>query len=145
MSCNLTEEEEMLVLSRRPNEGIVVLGQVTVTVVGVRGEQVRLGVEAPAGVSVRRTETVKAGALQGPPQPGQEPPTDRSLDLTDQLRLAIERDTENLNWLSMTTGIDRGRLSRFMRGERDLTLAAAAKLCKALGLELQKQPRVASG
>jgi hypothetical protein len=32
--------------------------------------------------------------------------------------------------------VDSGRLSRFMRGERDLGVDAAGKLCEALGLQL---------
>jgi carbon storage regulator len=46
----------MLVLSRRNGERIVIDGRITVTVIGVRGRQVRLGIAAPAEVPVRREE-----------------------------------------------------------------------------------------
>lgn len=46
----------MLVLSRRANESIVIGGDVVVTVLEVRGDQVRLGIEAPRSVTVHREE-----------------------------------------------------------------------------------------
>jgi carbon storage regulator len=46
----------MLVLSRRPGETIVIGGTIRVTVLGVRGNQVRLGFTAPAEVVVTRAE-----------------------------------------------------------------------------------------
>ena len=46
----------MLVLSRRVGERIVIDENVTVTIIGRRGRQVCLGIEAPLDVSVRRHE-----------------------------------------------------------------------------------------
>jgi carbon storage regulator len=46
----------MLVLSRRNGQRIVIDGRITLTVISVRGRQVRLGIEAPAEVRVRREE-----------------------------------------------------------------------------------------
>jgi carbon storage regulator len=46
----------MLVLSRKRNEAINVGDDVTITVVDIRGENVRLGVEAPKQVPVHRQE-----------------------------------------------------------------------------------------
>ncbi len=46
----------MLVLSRRSGECIVIGGNITITVVEVRGSQVRLGIEAPKKIPVRREE-----------------------------------------------------------------------------------------
>jgi carbon storage regulator len=46
----------MLVLTRRLGEEIVIDGDIRVTVVAVRGEQVRLGITAPKCVSVDRAE-----------------------------------------------------------------------------------------
>jgi carbon storage regulator len=46
----------MLVLSRRPGEEIVIDGHIRVTVVEVRGNQVRLGITAPPSVAVDRVE-----------------------------------------------------------------------------------------
>lgn len=46
----------MLVLSRRANESIVIGGEVVVTVLEVRGDQVRLGIDAPKSVTVHREE-----------------------------------------------------------------------------------------
>jgi carbon storage regulator len=42
----------MLVLSRKPNERIVVSGVIRITVLDIRGDEVRIGIEAPAGVSI---------------------------------------------------------------------------------------------
>lgn len=46
----------MLVLSRLINETIVIGDNIRITVVGVRGDKVRLGIEAPKEVSVHRSE-----------------------------------------------------------------------------------------
>lgn len=48
----------MLVLSRKTSESIVIGGRITVTVVAIRGGQVRLGIEAPAEIRVLRQELV---------------------------------------------------------------------------------------
>lgn len=46
----------MLVLSRRSNESIVIAGEIVVTVLEIRGDQVRLGIDAPRSVTVHRQE-----------------------------------------------------------------------------------------
>ena len=46
----------MLILTRRIGETLVVGDEVTVTVLGVKGNQVRLGVNAPKNVAVHREE-----------------------------------------------------------------------------------------
>ncbi len=49
----------MLILSRRPGESIVIGGEVVVTVVEVRGGQVRIGIDAPRSVEVHREEVYR--------------------------------------------------------------------------------------
>ncbi len=46
----------MLILTRRVGETLVVGDEITVTVLGVKGNQVRIGVNAPKDVSVHREE-----------------------------------------------------------------------------------------
>lgn len=46
----------MLVLTRRLKEGITIGDQITVTVLSIKGNQVQLGIEAPAHVKVYRNE-----------------------------------------------------------------------------------------
>lgn len=53
-------EHAMLVLSRRRNEAIVVNSNIRVVVVEIRGDCVRLGIEAPREASVHREETLSA-------------------------------------------------------------------------------------
>jgi len=50
----------MLVLSRRVGEEIVIAGNIHVTVVAIKGNQVRLSVTAPASVPVARLELLAA-------------------------------------------------------------------------------------
>lgn len=50
----------MLVLSRRKNESIVINDDITIVVVEIRGDKVRLGVEAPKDVPVHRREVYEA-------------------------------------------------------------------------------------
>lgn len=46
----------MLVLSRKKNESIVINEEIVITVVEVRGDKVRLGIQAPREVPVHRSE-----------------------------------------------------------------------------------------
>ena len=80
----------MLILTRRQGERVVIGEEILITVMGVSGHSVRLGIEAPAGVSIYREEiwlAVKEDPPAtpgpddaGPPQPGapQPPPAEGS-------------------------------------------------------------------
>ncbi|HXG13261.1 MAG TPA: carbon storage regulator CsrA [Gemmataceae bacterium] len=64
----------MLVLSRKKNESIIINNDITVTVVEIRGDKVRLGIVAPKEVPVHRQEVYeaihgKANAPTAPPSP----------------------------------------------------------------------------
>lgn len=50
----------MLVLSRKKNESIVINENIVITVVEVRGDKVRLGIQAPRDVSIHRNEVYEA-------------------------------------------------------------------------------------
>ena len=46
----------MLILTRRAGEAVMIGGDVTITVLGVKGNQVRIGIDAPKDVAVHREE-----------------------------------------------------------------------------------------
>ena len=46
----------MLILSRRPSESVLIGDEVTVTVLSIKGNQVRFGIAAPRNVTVDREE-----------------------------------------------------------------------------------------
>jgi carbon storage regulator len=46
----------MLILTRRVGESVMIGNDVTVTVLGVKGNQVRVGIEAPKSITVHRKE-----------------------------------------------------------------------------------------
>lgn len=50
----------MLVLSRRRDESIMIGKDITVTIVDVRGDKVRVGIDAPQSISVHREEVFHA-------------------------------------------------------------------------------------
>jgi carbon storage regulator len=66
----------MLVLSRKRDERIVIGDNIVITVVEVRGDKVRLGIEAPSEVPVHRQEVLDAmrrnteAQPKAPPGPG---------------------------------------------------------------------------
>ncbi|HPM23877.1 MAG TPA: carbon storage regulator CsrA [Phycisphaerae bacterium] len=50
----------MLVLSRQRDESIIIGDNVQITIVDIRGDKVRLGIEAPADITVHRKEVFDA-------------------------------------------------------------------------------------
>lgn len=50
----------MLVLSRKKNESIVINGNIVITVIEIRGDKIRLAIEAPKDVPVHREEVQQA-------------------------------------------------------------------------------------
>ena len=50
------KEQIMLILTRRVGETLMINDNITVTVLGVKGSQVRIGINAPSDVSVHREE-----------------------------------------------------------------------------------------
>lgn len=60
MTQEKKEGKEMLVLSRKKNERIVINDDITIVVVEIRGDRVRLGIEAPKEVPVHRREVFDA-------------------------------------------------------------------------------------
>ena len=72
----------MLILTRRVGESVVIGEDVTVTVLGVKGNQVRIGINAPKTVAVHREEIferIKSGRAAGdnPGNTTSDQPTDR--------------------------------------------------------------------
>lgn len=66
----------MLILTRRVGESVVIGEDVTVTVLGVKGNQVRIGINAPKTVAVHREEIferIKSGQGAGERSTSDEP------------------------------------------------------------------------
>ena len=61
-----------------------------------------------------------------------------SKTLADTIREAIKADGRTRYRLSKDSGVNQAVLGRFVHGERDLNLATADRVCRALGLKLVK-------
>jgi carbon storage regulator len=46
----------MLVVSRKKDEAVVITDEITITVIDIRGDRVRLGIDAPMGAEIHRKE-----------------------------------------------------------------------------------------
>jgi carbon storage regulator len=55
-TCNQGRGVKMLILTRRIGEKLIVGGNVTVTVLSIKGNQIRLGIDAPREIKVHREE-----------------------------------------------------------------------------------------
>ncbi len=60
-----------------------------------------------------------------------------SKSIEEQLQAAIRRDGRTLYELQVESGVDRGVLSRFVAGERTITMRTAGHIARTLGIELK--------
>lgn len=56
MTGSFTTEADMLVLSRKKHESVIINGNIRVMLIDIRGDKVRLGIECPREISVHREE-----------------------------------------------------------------------------------------
>ncbi len=70
----------MLILTRRVGETLIIGGEITITVLGVRGNQVRIGVNAPKHIAVHREEIYERIQKENEQNAGRE--TDQDLPLS---------------------------------------------------------------
>lgn len=79
----------MLVLSRRIGESVVVGEDVTITVLEVRGDVVRVGIDAPRSVAVHRAELLEQ--LESTNREAASPSEDAVASLSEALRARPDR------------------------------------------------------
>ena len=72
----------MLILTRRVGETVMIGDEVTVTVLGVKGNQVRMGINAPRTVAVHREEIFERIKHEG---------SDSEFGQTSESKLAADR------------------------------------------------------
>jgi carbon storage regulator len=72
----------MLILTRRVGETVMIGNEVTVTILGVKGNQVRVGVNAPKDVAVHREEIYERIKRE---EEGDAPPERPILKVTDRV------------------------------------------------------------
>ena len=70
------ENKVMLILTRRAGETVMIGSDVTITVLGVKGNQVRIGINAPKDVAVHREEIYERIQSEQAASSGGSPDTD---------------------------------------------------------------------
>jgi carbon storage regulator CsrA len=78
----------MLILTRKIDQSIVIQGNITIVVLGVERDRVKLGIAAPADVSVLREELVEDQNAPRPIRPARPP-------ITTQGNLALKPEPED--------------------------------------------------
>lgn len=69
-------------------------------------------------------------------------PKKKRASLSDELRQAVERSGLSRYSIWQQTGIDQGSMSKFMAGERGLTLESIDKLAELLRLHIVAEPEL---
>jgi carbon storage regulator len=69
----------MLILTRRVGETLMIGDSVTVTILGVKGNQVRVGITAPKDVAVHREEIFQRIGREAQPEAGEQASDDSGL------------------------------------------------------------------
>ena len=88
----------MLVLTRRANQSIMIGADVVVTVLEVRGDQVRIGIDAPRSISVHREEVFRELELRTTEEYFGRARTSRAETIEmSKLLLDIVRDLKRVN------------------------------------------------
>jgi carbon storage regulator len=64
MQFELSGGSTMLVLSRKSDESIVIDERITITILEIRGNQIRLGIQAPKEIAVMREELIGLDAAK---------------------------------------------------------------------------------
>ncbi len=77
----------MLVLTRKPDQSIMIGNDIEITVLEVRGEQVRIGIRAPRSVSVHRKEVFEQIRLEN--EKATETPADALPDMSEMMLTAV--------------------------------------------------------
>jgi carbon storage regulator len=86
---------EMLILTRRIGEKLIVGGNVTVTVLSIRGNQIRMGIDAPPEIKVYREEIYqKIQAEQAEKQTSVL--HDRKTSFLNERKISVSEDRETL-------------------------------------------------
>jgi len=83
----------MLVLSRQRDESIMIGDQVVVTIVDIRGDKVRIGIEAPSEIPVHRQEVYEAIQRENHRLGQVEPKNIRGLSSPGKFRSPRERSS----------------------------------------------------
>lgn len=116
----------MLILSRRAGESIILNENITLTVVSIKGKQVRIGIDAPDDVSVHREEVFQRilnGETTGYTPPGSKVHSDKS-DGSEDEEAACSASDPAMNSSADSGGSSEGKVTILKRRRR----SSAAKL-----------------
>ena len=85
----------MLILTRKIDQSIVIQGNIQIVVLGVERDRVKLGIAAPADVTVLREELYNEEQANNAPLPMRRRPAPNSIAATTSGNLALQPDPKN--------------------------------------------------
>jgi carbon storage regulator CsrA len=125
----------MIVLSRRRHESVLIGDEITILVVDISADAVRLAIDAPKNAAVKAREKFETfqGGLVREEETKRRPP---AMTIGQRLRAAIGASGQSLDRLALQLKLPEETLTNFVRKNEDLPLSIVQRIASHFRLQL---------